>query len=186
MRSRLFAPLALVALCTVPAAQAQPGGSSRILGTWHVTISSEEGETLPARWTFVGGQTENEGSFQVATPIDTTPPAQCGAATGVWKRTGVRRFAITWEQWCPNDGSNPEDPTNYFLTGIDEITVNGKGDALTGLEHLHGVDFVTGDDLFEVDFGIAGTRMTVQPAPDAGAQSAPATGTKRWLKSPGR
>jgi hypothetical protein len=159
---RFFFALTLTAIAVLSpclAGAQSPAPKGKLDGTWNVTLSSGDFQEKE-RFTFVAGQSANEGSLIFSNEIDAVPP--CGTDHGAWIRTGSRAFATTHGAFCIDLQTFSPAVTIQFR---ESITVNNGSTVLNG-SGLFEVFDPSGNLLFSAPYTLYGTRMAVSPPPD--------------------
>ena len=111
MKNSVFATITLlIMMATMTSAQSNDG--PRVEGTWRSTGTFKSGFVVNSLFTFGAGKNANNGIVIETWNFQLTASPSCGAAQGVWKRIGERRFIVTQEAFC-FDTFNDFAPAGY-------------------------------------------------------------------------
>jgi hypothetical protein len=134
----------------------------QVEGTWNVVLTAPEVNFQQnERITFIPGRNNNEGSIIFSNEVDAVPP--CGTDQGVWSKTGKREFTLTHGAFCLDVDLTSLSFTYKFR---EVITLNERGDEFTGRGIFEVFD-LDGILQFSAPYLLRGTRMQVEPVPDA-------------------
>lgn len=152
----------LAALGTGVGAQSSPKDClfcQRIIGTWEVLITTDDGFQLKERVTFMADGTDSEGPLISTNELDSFA---CGTAQGVWVRTGVRPYATTHTFYCFNTETTPPGEPAGSRRLRDVITLSENGHEFTG-RFKYDVFDLEGHRLGGAEGTLQGTRLRVEP-----------------------
>jgi hypothetical protein len=161
MTNRAFATITLLTMMTTMAS-AQSNDGPRLEGTWRSTGTFDSGFVVNSLFTFAAGKNANNGTVIETWNFQLTATPSCGAAQGVWKRLGGRRFILTQEAFC-FDTFNDFAPAGYVNAKID-ITLNESGTEYIGKAHVEIFD-VNGTLVFADDVTDVAVRMRAEAPP---------------------
>jgi hypothetical protein len=162
MKKPAFATITLLWAMMATMASAQSNDGARLEGTWRSTGTFNSGFTLKSLFTFGAGKNATSGIVIETWNTQLTASPSCGAAQGVWKRIGERRFIVTLEAFC-FDTFKDFAPAGY-VNGKADLTLNESGTEFSGQAHIEIFD-VNGTLVFADNGTDVAVRMSAEAPP---------------------